>query len=313
MNLLEGLTEEELKRIEAIPRRLDAIRLVTEINYWVSTEELGVLLQLSPEAIAFLKSQKELYEFQWRNLTCILSEIQNGVGYWTIRLRNSRRAAPPKLEDGVAADPDRVYPSVYAQIKDFLTWTELRDLFRYVIAQEGRFKPTTTTAPGDDPGYRQSQFISHFPEFSELMVQKIMAVFPRICQSLDLEPFEVGTIESQLTAHNDQNYYKVHNDNGSADTASRELTYVYYFHREPKAFTGGELVIYDSKIKNNYYVAAESYKKVTPLNNSIVFFLSRYMHEVLPVSCPSQSFADGRFTINGWLRKKPNTLATVTG
>ncbi|NJK34070.1 MAG: hypothetical protein HC919_03470 [Oscillatoriales cyanobacterium SM2_2_1] len=310
MDILNGLTEEDLKRIEAIPRRLDAIRLVTEINYWVSTDELGVLLQLSPEAVDFLGRQKELYEFQWRNLTCILSEVQDGVGYWTIRLRNAVRSAP-KLGDALSAtDPNRVYPSVYAQVKDFLTWTELRDLFRYAIAQEGRFMPTSTTST-DNAGYRQSLFISSFPEFSELMVQKITAVFPKICQSLEIEPFEVGTIESQLTAHNDQNYYKVHNDNGSADTASRELTYVYYFYREPKAFTGGELVIYDTKIKNNLYVAAESYKKVMPFNNSIVFFLSRYMHEVLPVSCPSQAFADSRFTINGWLRKKPKTLKSM--
>ncbi|MGB8690572.1 MAG: proline hydroxylase, partial [Microcoleus sp.] len=34
-----------------------------------------------------------------------------------------------------------------------------------------------------------------------------------------------------------------------------------------------------------------------------VFFLSRYMHEVLPVSCPSKAFADSRFTINGWVRR----------
>lgn len=312
MNILDGLTEEDLKRIEAIPRRLDAIRLVTEINYWVSTDELAVLLQLSPEAVDFLKRQRELYEFQWRNLTCILSEVQDGVGYWTIRLRNALRSAP-KLGDALAAtDPNRVYPSVYAQVKDFLTWTELRDLFRYTIAQEGRFMPTSTTS-ADNAGHRQSLFISNFPEFSELMVQKITAVFPKICQSLEIEPFEVGTIESQLTAHNDQNFYKVHNDNGSADTATRELTYVYYFYREPKAFTGGELVIYDTKIKNNHYVAAESYKKVIPFNNSIVFFLSRYMHEVLPVSCPSQSFADSRFTINGWLRKKPKTLPAMVG
>jgi Rps23 Pro-64 3,4-dihydroxylase Tpa1-like proline 4-hydroxylase len=27
------------------------------------------------------------------------------------------------------------------------------------------------------------------------------------------------------------------------------------------------------------------------------------MHEVLRVSCPSQAFADSRFTINGWVRK----------
>jgi Rps23 Pro-64 3,4-dihydroxylase Tpa1-like proline 4-hydroxylase len=118
-----------------------------------------------------------------------------------------------------------------------------------------------------------------------------------------MPPFVVSQIEAQLTAHNDGQFYKVHNDNGSQDTATRELTYVYYFYQDPKPFTGGELVIYDSKVQNNYYVQAESYKMVEPRNNSIVFFLSRYMHEVLPIRCPSQEFVNSRFTINGWIRR----------
>ena len=54
---------------------------------------------------------------------------------------------------------------------------------------------------------------------------------------------------------------------------------------------------------HGYYVAADSARLIEPRNNSIIFFLSRYMHEVLPVSCPSQSFADSRFTVNGWVRR----------
>lgn len=95
----------------------------------------------------------------------------------------------------------------------------------------------------------------------------------------------------------------MHNDNGSSETQNRELTYVYYFYREPKPFSGGELLLYDSKIENNYYVQADSFKTVEPRNNSIVFFPSRYLHEVKLVSCPSKAFADSRFTINGWIRR----------
>ena len=61
--------------------------------------------------------------------------------------------------------------------------------------------------------------------------------------------------------------------------------------------------LYDEKIDNNYLKQANSFKKIAPKNNSIIFFLSRYWHEVLPVNCPSKNFADGRFTINGWLHK----------
>jgi len=152
--------------------------------------------------------------------------------------------------------------------------------------------------------YRRSMILHSFPEFSQIVVNRIQAILPDVFRKLNLPSFAIAEIEAQLTSHNDGNYYKVHNDNGSPDTATREFTYVYYFHQEPKAFSGGELLIYDSKIENNFYVKADSYKRVEPRNNSIVFFLSRYLHEVLPVNCPSKAFADSRFTINGWVRRQ---------
>lgn len=191
--------------------------------------------------------------------------------------------------------------SRYAQIDHFLTQVELQKLIDYVIARESAFVPTTTSTNAED--YRRSMVLHSFPEFSELLINRIKAVLPDVLNKLNIPAFPVANIEAQLTLHNDGNFYKVHNDNGSPDTATRFFTYVYYFNREPKAYSGGELRIYDSKIHHTYYVAADTYKDIEPRNNSIVFFLSRYMHEVLPVRCPSKAFADSRFTINGWVRR----------
>ncbi|BAZ39571.1 prolyl 4-hydroxylase alpha subunit [Calothrix sp. NIES-4101] len=194
-----------------------------------------------------------------------------------------------------------ILPSEYIQIDNFLTPEEHKKLIKYVLKRKSQFLTTNTST--NDANYRRSMALYSFPEFSELILKKIRERIPEILNKFGISPFTISQIESQLTSHNDGNYYKVHNDNGSPETASRELTYVYYFYQEPKPFTGGELLIYDSKIENNFYVQAKSYKTVEPRNNSIVFFLSRYMHEVLPVSCPSKNFADSRFTINGWVRR----------
>ncbi|MDZ8033814.1 2OG-Fe(II) oxygenase [Nostoc sp. DedSLP04] len=196
---------------------------------------------------------------------------------------------------------DYILASDYIQIDNFLKPEEHKNLLEYVLKKESVFLPSNTST--NDINYRQSMVIYSFPEFSELILKKIQTMIPDIISKLNLPSFSVSQIESQLTAHNDGNYYKLHNDNGSSDTATRELTYVYYFYQEPKSFSGGELLIYDSKIENNVYVNAETFKTVEPRNNSIVFFISRYMHEVLPVSCPSQAFGDSRFTINGWVRR----------
>lgn len=198
----------------------------------------------------------------------------------------------------LSADP---LISQYIQIENFLTPEEHQQLLDYTLQHESDFVSTQTSTKAEN--YRASVVLYSFPEFADLISQRIQQIFPDIVSKLSLPTFQISQIEAQLTAHNHGNFYKVHNDNGSRETATRELTYVYYFYREPKAFSGGELVIYDSKVENNFYVKAETYKTVQPLNNSIVFFLSRYLHEVLPVHCPSQQFADSRFTINGWVRR----------
>jgi Rps23 Pro-64 3,4-dihydroxylase Tpa1-like proline 4-hydroxylase len=203
-----------------------------------------------------------------------------------------------------STDPDAaaVLPSQVLQIENFLSAAEHQALLEYTLQREATFVPTSTSTGAAD--YRKSVVLHHFPEFSGLMLQKIRDRLPQIQKALHLAPFAIGQIESQLTAHNDDNFYKIHNDNGSPDTATRELTYVYYFYQEPQQFSGGELRVYDSKVENNYYVQADSCQTVIPRNNSIVFFLSRYMHEVLPVRCPSRQFAHSRFTINGWVRRR---------
>ncbi|MCU0566131.1 MAG: 2OG-Fe(II) oxygenase [Oculatellaceae cyanobacterium Prado106] len=197
--------------------------------------------------------------------------------------------------------PNPVLTSEFVQIEQFLPPKTHQQLLDYVLQQEANFVSTSTST--GELEYRQSTVLYHFNPFDQLIRQRIQEVLPQVLAHLHLPPFTVEQIEAQLTAHNDGHYYRIHNDNGSRDTATRELTYVYYFHRTPKPFSGGQLRLYDSQIQNNYYTKADSFQTVEPIDNSIVFFLSRYMHEVLAIACPSQAFADSRFTINGWVRR----------
>jgi Rps23 Pro-64 3,4-dihydroxylase Tpa1-like proline 4-hydroxylase len=207
--------------------------------------------------------------------------------------------AQPKQPDQPKRNTELI--SDYLQVDNFLTDAEHQQLFDYTLARQPDFQPTTTFTGAAN--YRESVVLYSFPEFAELITRRVQAYLPQIYAKFNMTPFPISQIEAQLTAHNDGQFYKVHNDNGSPNTATRELTYVYYFYRNPKPFTGGELVVYDSKIQNNHYVKADTCKTVDPRNNSIVFFLSRYMHEVLPIQCPSRDFGDSRFTINGWIRR----------
>ncbi|MDJ0555592.1 MAG: 2OG-Fe(II) oxygenase [Microcoleaceae cyanobacterium MO_207.B10] len=191
--------------------------------------------------------------------------------------------------------------SRYLLVENFLTDTQNQQLLNFALQKKSDFVPTSTSTKAEN--YRNSLVLHSFPKFREMIINRIKEMFPDVLTKLDIPSFSIADIESQLTVHSHNNFYKVHNDNGSPDTSTRVLTYVYYFYRVPKAFTGGNLRIYDSQIKGKYYVKGDTFKNIEPKNNSIIFFLSRYLHEVLPVSCFSQAFADSRFTINGWIRR----------
>jgi SM-20-related protein len=194
-----------------------------------------------------------------------------------------------------------VKQSPYIQIENFLDQPTYEAILNYALTSAADFVPTgpvTNTELYKD--YRRSSVI-FYPQNIEQIMAKITDLLPRILPTLGLETFPVTKIETQLTAHNDNNYYKIHNDNGSPETADRQLTYVYYFYQSPQPFTGGELTLYDST--DAFTIDQNTSRKVIqPLNNSIVIFPSQFMHEVLPVRCPSQKFSDSRFTINGWIR-----------
>ncbi|MCS6959777.1 MAG: 2OG-Fe(II) oxygenase [Pseudanabaenaceae cyanobacterium SKYGB_i_bin29] len=271
--------------LQRLLQQLELVQKFAKEGFWLTTVELSNLLEIDPQQ---LQGQRQ---FAWRNFVCHLVQGE----FWQI---SPIGALVPKT---TPKQENKIFPSVYAQIENFLTHAQWQELLEFVYTQESNFVPTSTTTGESD--YRRSMILYHFPRFSDLMLQRVKQIYPHVLTYLQHPYFEVSTIECQLTMHNDGNYYRIHNDNGSPDCATRVLTYVYYFYREPKGFTGGELRLYNMKEENGYLVAADSYTDIQPLNNSVVFFLSSVMHEVLPVRCPSRLFADSRFTINGWLRR----------
>lgn len=227
-------------------------------------------------------------------------ELPTGI---TVNVPAPASLAAPITEApvGVLApgEPDGITLVTCAQVPDLLSPNDHAQLLEFVRRNESQFVGTTTSTKRDS--YRQSAVLYNFAPFDEMLRNKVRQLLPAVCQALKIDTLPTGNIEAQLTSHNDNNFYKVHNDNGSADTAHRLLTFVYYFHNQPKNFTGGQLQVYDHKVQNGYHYAADTYRTIEPTDNSIVFFHSREMHEVLNVSCPSRAFLDSRFTINGWV------------
>lgn len=180
---------------------------------------------------------------------------------------------------------------------NLLTRSENTDLLLNTIASKDLFTPATTAT--NELEYRRSLVLYTQSEFNQLITDKLTEKLPEIFSQLGLF-VDVKTIESQVTAHGDGCYYKVHNDNGSPGTVDRRLSYVYYFYLLPKQFTGGELLIYGE--------SEETLEVIDPVNNSLICFPSSLQHEVMPVTCYSDKFDNYRFTVNGWIRGDLNEL-----
>lgn len=188
------------------------------------------------------------------------------------------------------------------QIDNFLSPEIHQYALETALANANQFVASQTTTNADD--YRRSSILyaTLYPDLYDLLRQRLLDWLPQVVDELGLDHFSPGQVEMQLTAHNDGCFYKIHNDSGSPETETRVLTYVYYFYQEPKRFSGGELRLYETDLNGSMVTPSDCFNTIEPVNNRIVFFDSRCKHEVLPVACPSRSFPDSRFTLNGWLR-----------
>ena len=193
-------------------------------------------------------------------------------------------------------------------LDEFLTPQELEELTRFTLEHQADFQTSEVYSARVDKGvindeYRRSRVLMDLPEQQEMILARIKSVLPQVLEKFGMEDFTIADVEVQITASNDGDFFLCHNDNGSEGVRSRQLTFVYFFHREPRQFEGGELRIHDSHLQDGVYASDGSYQTIVPQQNQIVFFPCELMHEITPVKCPSQHFADSRFTLNGWLRQ----------
>lgn len=192
--------------------------------------------------------------------------------------------------------------------EEFLIPSDLDALTRQTLEHEADFRISQVLSPGVKGGqvdhqHRRSRVLSEPGEIIQPLVDRVKACLPRVLPKLGVRPFTVAGEEAQITASNHGDFFRWHSDNAQEEIASREITFVYFFHREPKRFQGGELRIYDSRRQEGVYVPSGDYRAVVPRQNQIVFFRSSLAHEITPVECPSGEFGDSRFTVNGWFHR----------
>jgi SM-20-related protein len=216
--------------------------------------------------------------------------------------------AQPKTGGVAVLETEGYLPAQCVVLDEFLTFAELNTLRQYVLEREPQFEISEVLSPGVhgsavDYETRRSRVLMNLGGHERMITDRVLNYLPRVFQKWGRDPFPISRIETQATASNHGDFFHCHSDNGAEAVAAREITFVYFFHREPKQFSGGELRIYDSRRENDNYVPTANYRTIVPEQNQLVLFASGLSHEITPVDCPSGQFADSRFTVNGWIHK----------
>lgn len=197
-----------------------------------------------------------------------------------------------------AAHPD------FVLFDDFLEPELHQALLAHALAQAGTLEPAWIYEYGGrqvDRRYRVADLCGNgLGALEARFVDEVMARFDAVTKALGIRRFAVVDAEVELVAHNDGAIYQRHIDTlTESDRPSmagdRILSLVYYLHRRPKGFSGGELDLHS--------VHGGAGHAIEPRDNRLIAFPSYLPHEVRQVSCPSRAFADSRFAINMWLSR----------
>lgn len=198
-----------------------------------------------------------------------------------------------------AGDTAAAQPAPFTLHHDFLDVATHGQLLSLALAHEPGLAPSAVGGINPRSNWRRSKVDVAPARFEALAQAPIVAAAHRAMAGFAMPAFDFGSIQMQFTAHNDGDFYKAHCDWGEGGSEHRRLTFVYYFNRQPRGFSGGDLLLFDSTGDGRNF-AARSFTRVVPRDNMLIVFPSRFWHEVEAVRCDG-GYADSRFTLNGWI------------
>jgi hypothetical protein len=187
--------------------------------------------------------------------------------------------------------------TLYRLYRDVLGADTNASILELAVGLQPHFEHSRVAPRRIEPRTRASTVVydDRLTEVAPLVRANVEARLGDALAELEIDEFEPTGFEIQLTSHNDGEFFRRHTDSCTYATAGRTVAFVYYLHREPKAFSGGEVVFFGPDGQTEL---------VDPPNDSMLIFDPRTPHEVRPVRCPARRFGNGRFTVNGWVHRR---------
>jgi hypothetical protein len=125
----------------------------------------------------------------------------------------------------------------------------------------------------------------------------LRALQPLVEKQLEFAWFTPGEVEWQIAAHGRGRASAPRAYAGDSRVSGRCITCVYFFHRLPTRFSGGELRLYDSWLTPAGSAPAGTATTFAPIDNSLLIFPGDALYEIRPVDPAADALADGCFTL----------------
>lgn len=184
----------------------------------------------------------------------------------------------------------------HVRIGEFLDSDARSALLAWTLENIGRFAPSQVNRGEPGGAFRTSVSVRPEKALRHALRGAVEARLAEILAGLRMSAFD-HRFEMEAVCYNDGAYFRRHVDTGSGGQAvrvDRRISAVYYFHNEPKRFSGGQLRLHP-------LLPSGTPVDIEPEQNTLVAFPAFTPHEVLPVACPSRRPADARFAVNIWL------------
>ena len=195
-------------------------------------------------------------------------------------------------------------PSPFFLADDVLADSEARALWSLLAARQGEFRQARIhldDAPGlVDTDIRRSLRMPAGGDVAALLMPKVWALIDAhdLVRRFSLPAIRRDGVELDIASSGAGGHFQPHRDNVGAGRR-RALTFIYYLYREPRCFEGGDLLLRDDEEAGEPRLA---YTRYIPRNNSMLLFPADRLHQVLPVTCPSDDPLDARLTVHGWIQ-----------
>ena len=203
---------------------------------------------------------------------------------------------------------DRIAP--FVRMTDFLPAASCDRLLQDVLASRGRFAQAPLRRKNAetflDRETRNALVLDKDEpvtrDVRSWFLPKLRAVLPEVLGRLRMDDSDMGHTAVEVTVHLHGDFFVAHRDKSPAGARHRIVSCVLFFHREPKPFAGGDLLLHDPGHAGGGVAGA--FSRIEPFRGGIVFFPGDCLHEITPVACGAE-FGDGRFTVNGWIGGVP--------